>query len=302
MTDEINPAVVHRLCNALSCPIDCSEPKLGWACEQGIYELWYAFLCRYLPDTAYANSLLTFEGVLRCPTPDSLAYMLETDAQVEGVIEDIVRSRKDLSLLAHSAQNNTTDSHTGGESCDLPKPRCGVWIDEEFLRVAQWVNHFKVASKELRPKHWASSTTLSERDFLAESQKRMNEGLLLPNITPLDLKTTCLDGFIRLLEDTFDEEVGNNPRFRQTEYLDAWIGLVSKGAFRFSVWYEVPIGAYNGVWAKWMVCDMDVQGGIAHCYPTVTNTEISEEHQLQDESIGVLAETSGYFFGTMPKP
>lgn len=72
----------------------------------------------------------------------------------------------------------------------------------------------------------------------------------------------------------------------------AWRNVMGRGAFRFAVRYEVPIGAYGGEDARWMIFDTDPAASQVHCYPARGPIE-AEEFNIWCESIGSLAALCG---------
>lgn len=303
-TPENDRLVVEKLSCALTCPLNCEELKLGVPCSMLVYELWFALLHTYLPEPWYASVL---QGVgpwayaQRTPDEGAVLELGRSDEELLQAAVYVARSRKGMRNMPGFDEPDASikNSHLGMDYVPQLRSPCGIWLDEAFLELTQWLVNFAAVPRAVRTKHWPDTPAGSPKAaFLAESARKGDEGLLLPNISADDLRAATLDGFAWLVNDQI--HLVNDSHFqedRTEDLLQAWRDLSQGPAYRFAVRYEAPVGAYRGRDANYMVFDFDPKASQVHGYPADVDPTGSVAYLIEDEGIGELDVRAGEYLG-----
>lgn len=286
-------------CNAFRCPLNGEALSLGERLSGHIYRLWFSLVKSHIAEALYARTLNTFDGYVY--EPDLADLESFSDEELIAAATGLAESRRDKPELWRTKGASVKNGYLGLEYHPLPSPTFGVWIDEIFECRVKWLREFKVKPRSVRPKHWPNTQSLDKQAFLKESLVRkcdgQPEGLLLPNIVPSDLLRTCCDGLAYLIERKFwelEDLATDSDSDCSAMYVLAWDSIMEKGGFRFCVWHEVPIGAYNGEFVDWMVFDFDPGGKQVHCYPAPKPLG-GQSPEVSDDGIGELAVVGGMY-------
>lgn len=287
-------------CNAFRCPLNGEEFSLGDRLSGQIYRLWFSLVKIHIAEALYAHTLNTFDGYAYEPDL-TFRDMLFSDEELVAAATGLAESRRDMQELWRTSGASIKNGYLGLEYHPPKTPTFGVWIDEIFEDKVKWLREFEVKPRSIRSKHWPNTQSLDKQAFLKESLVRKSEGqpegLLLPNIVPGDLWRTCCDGLAYLIERKFwelQELATNSDSDCAAEYVMAWDSVMGQRGFRFCVWHEVPIGAYNGKFVEWMVFDFDPGGKQVHCYPAPKPLG-GQSPEVLDDGIGELAVVGGMY-------
>ena len=77
-------------------------------------------------------------------------------------------------------------------------------------------------------------------------------------------------------------------------FVMGWSPLSRLSGFRFCVWHEVPIGAYNGEYVVWKIFDFDPGGKQVHCYPAPKPLG-GQSPEVWEDGVGELAVVGGMY-------
>lgn len=287
----------ERYKRALRCPIDPTGARFGEFAAV-LHECWVTLLYENLPDDAHAAPLTNWEWGVKGTVEDEDIDDHHYDSdEVARFADAIISNRKDLAPLTRMVDTPRT---IGPDSVhvSVPKPPCGMWLDETFERMAGWTMRLKIIGSSARAKHHASSDSTWDELKRASVGKEFNGSQLLPTFGSDELFRACMDGLgmlfqLRIREFTDDWPGGDG---RRAHFLRCWEELFAP-SFRFMVGYECIVGASGGAEARWMIFDLNMPSGAVHCYPSRGPT-FDAMPSIIAESPNHLLEGSRRFFAS----
>lgn len=172
--------------------------------------------------------------------------------------------RRDAPAIGLRADYSAVSGYAGCKS------RCGAWLDEEFKELCGWIVGFNSLGPERYVKHYPSSTDLSGHALLEESARKRDIGVLLPTLTPEVQRHAYFEAVACSLSLRLTpHSEADLPSKRVNAFHEAWCEAFLRGRQRFALEFLVPMGAWGGKWAFWLVFDSDPQAAQCHCSPVV---------------------------------
>jgi len=193
--------------------------------------------------------------------------------------QSLEASRRDAALVEQARIR--TDIGPADDTVHAPserRPVAGIWLDEEFDRLSNWIVKLRVVEGDEREKHWPPPSVKNPDQLLAHSRKKPKVGWLNIGSDPLQLRRDALG----LLSAYFFRELEKKASDRTLpecfdEFLETWSEIFGNGTFRLGMTHVQDIGVANGAQCRNMVYDFDPSNKQFHCFPVLEFPPVSAD-------------------------